>query len=318
MFHSRPPQHDEKPVWLMIGCTAVGKTDVAVELAQLADAEIVSVDSRLVYRRMDIGTAKPGRGELARAPHHLIDLVEPWETFTVARYVELADAAITDIRERGRTPLLVAGTPFYLIGTLFGLFEGPSADADFRRALRDRAAAEGTAALHAELAAVDPAAAARIHRNDLARIERALEVHRLTGRPISELQREWSGPSRYAYRCVGLRRPTAELSRSINARVRAMAEAGLVEEVRALWSDPRGLSDQARQTLGYAEVIEQLEGRATLDEAVEQIKINTRRFAKSQRTWFRRIRDAHWLELGESDSAAQAAQRAAEILSERV
>ncbi|MCK6484945.1 MAG: tRNA (adenosine(37)-N6)-dimethylallyltransferase MiaA [Phycisphaerae bacterium] len=315
MFHSRPPLHDESPVWLLIGCTAVGKTDVAVELAQRTDAEIVSVDSRLVYRRMDIGTAKPGPDVLACAPHHLVDRVEPWETFSVAGFVELADAAIADVRARGRMPLLVAGTPFYLVGTLFGLFEGPSADPAFRRALRQRAAAEGTAALHAELAALDPAAAARIHRNDLARIERALEVHRLTGRPISELQREWSGPSRYAYRCVGLRRTAADLSRRINARVRAMAEAGLVDEVRALWSDLRGLSDQARQALGYAEIIEHLEGRATLDGALEQIKIDTRRFAKSQRTWFRRIRDANWLDLGESESPEQIARRAIEAFS---
>jgi len=301
---------------LLLGGTAVGKSDVALRMAERCGVEIVSIDSMQVYRRMDIGTAKPTEAERARVRHHLIDLFEPWESCTAARFVPLADGAIAEIRGRGRIPLLVAGTPFYLMALLYGLFEGPSADPDFRAAMRERAAAEGSAALHAELAAIDPAAAGKIHRNDLFRIARALEVHHRTGRPISDHQRQWGGPPRYAVRMVGLRRAPQEHAHRINARVRAMFDAGWVDEVRGLiggeGSAAPGLSTQARQALGYSQILRHLAGELTLEEAIEQTKINTRQFAKSQRTWFRRFPEATWIEVGADETADVTAQCAEE------
>jgi tRNA dimethylallyltransferase len=292
----------ERQLSLLLGCTAVGKTALSLPLAERLGAEIISVDSMQIYRRMDIGTAKPSEAERQRVRHHLIDVAEPAEPFSAARFVEQADAAIADIHGRGQAALAVAGTPFYLMALLYGLFEGPSADAEVRARIRQRAEREGAAALHSELARIDPEAARRIHPNDMRRIERALEVWELTGRPISALQRQWTRPPRYPFRAVGLRRSREDLSRRINARVRGMIEAGLVDEVRRLISEPGcpqpgDLSEQARQALGYAEMIAHLRGETSLNDAVEAIKINTRRFAKSQRTWFRRIPGVHWLDV---------------------
>ncbi|MCK6458093.1 MAG: tRNA (adenosine(37)-N6)-dimethylallyltransferase MiaA [Phycisphaerae bacterium] len=295
---------------VLLGCTAVGKSALAVPLAERLDAELLAVDSMQVYRRMDIGTAKPGADDRRRVPHHLIDVAEPSEAFSAARYVAAADAAIADVSSRGRSIVAVAGTPLYLMALLYGLFEGPSADDALRTDLRRRAAEQGSAALHAELARIDPAAAARIHPNDLRRIERALEVHRLTGRTISEMQRQWSGPPRYEFRAIGLRRDREDQAHRINARVRKMVNAGLVDEVRRLLAEPMPMSEQARAALGYAEIIEALERGTPIDDAIEAIKIHTRRFAKSQRTWFRRVPNVCWIDLPpdrESDAFIDAA-----------
>lgn len=288
-----------------------------MELAPRLDAEILSVDSMQVYRRMDIGTAKPTPDELARAPHHLIDVAEPSEAFSVARFVELADAAIADMRSRGKRVLAVAGTPLYLMGLMYGMFEGPAADDAFRTALRKRADLEGIAALHAELAHVDPEAAERIHPNDLKRIERALEVWHLTGTPLSTQQQQWSAESmRYPATVVGIRREKEENSRRINARVRSMIDAGLVEEVRALLASPEGMSHPSRQAVGYAEIIEYLEGRCTLEEAVEQIKIHTRRLAKHQRTWFRKFPQARWIDVAPDEATDVTVKKLLDVLCE--
>ncbi|HWL93374.1 MAG TPA: tRNA (adenosine(37)-N6)-dimethylallyltransferase MiaA [Phycisphaerae bacterium] len=298
------PESISKPLVLLLGVTGSGKSAAAMELADALKAEIVSVDSMQVYRRMDIGTAKPTRAERERVPHHLVDVVEPWESFSAARFAETADAAIRDIFARGQTPLVVGGTPLYLMSLMFGMFEGPSADAAVRDEFRKRADADGVAVLHGELAAVDPEAAARIHPNDYKRIERALEVHRLTGRPLSEQQGQWvSGQLRYPSIVVGIRREKEDASRRINARVHQMMEAGLVEEVRGLLADSRGMSAQARQAVGYAEIIAYLGGRWKLEEAVERIKINTRRLAKHQRTWYRRFPMAEWADVAAEESA---------------
>lgn len=278
---------------LLIGCTAVGKTEASLQLAERTDAEIVSVDSMQVYRRMDIGTAKPTPAEQQRVPHHLIDVVEPSEAFSVARFVELADATIADITLRGKQVWAVGGTALYVKALTEGLFEGPPADEAFRTAFRERVAREGSPALHAQLATIDPQAADRIHPNDARRIERALEVYHLTGRPITELQRQWDqGRTRYDTRMIVLERDREDLNRRINARVKQMFDEGLLDEVRSLLAEPEPLSEQAAQALGYAEVIDHLRGGPDLDKTVELIKIHTRRFAKSQRTWFRSFRDA--------------------------
>lgn len=294
----------------IIGCTASGKSGVGFELARLLKAEIVAVDSMKVYRRMDIGTAKPTSAQRAAVPYHLIDIVEPSDPFSVAAYVKLADAAITDIQRRGAPILVVGGTALYIKGLFEGLFEGPGQDPNLRAELRRRASCEGIHALHRELQMVDPQAAERIHPNDYRRIERALEVFTASGQPISTLQTQWrSTSSRYDCRFAGLRRPRQEQSRRINQRVRHMMESGLLDEVRALLAEPRPLSTQARQAVGYAELIDHLHGRIELTEAVERIKINSRRLAKHQRTWFRRFPGVTWFDVAEDEPADSVVQR---------
>ncbi|HPD29763.1 MAG TPA: tRNA (adenosine(37)-N6)-dimethylallyltransferase MiaA [Phycisphaerae bacterium] len=302
---------------LLIGCTASGKGRIGLELARRLGGEIVSVDSMKIYRRMDIGTAKPSEAARREIRHHLIDVVEPSEPYSLARYIEGADRAIDDIAGRGKPVLAVGGTMLYVRGLTAGVFAGPGADLEFRRAFRERAAREGTCALHAELARVDPKAAARIHVNDLRRIERALEVYHLTGSPISELQQQWDRPmGRYDCRIAALRRPKEQANRRINARVHRMIEAGLVDEVKRLLAEPGGIGHQAAQAVGYAEIIAYLRGRWNLADAVERIKINSRHLAKHQRTWMRRIPGIRWVDLTEDDTVEEVADRVLEAWSQ--
>lgn len=300
-------------VTLLLGVTGSGKSSAAIALARRTGAEILCVDSMTIYRGMDVGTAKPTPRERELVPHHLLDVVEPWESFSVARFVELADAAVAEIAARGRRIVAVGGTMLYVKCFYQGIFAGPGADPTLRAAIRDRAARIGLEALHAELAAIDPASASRIHRNDLRRIERALEVHQLTGRPISEHQREWDAASirrpEWTWELVGIRRPREVENRRINERVRAMIDAGLVEEARRLWSDPRGVGPQARQAVGYAELFAHFEGHTSLDDAIEAIKINSRRLAKQQRTWLKPMTRVVWIDADESDDAESLAGR---------
>ncbi len=300
-------------LYFIIGCTACGKGSLGRELARRLDGQIVSVDSMKIYRRMDIGTAKPSKAARAEVGHHCIDLVEPSASFSVAQFVEHADQAVSEIASAGAKAFAVGGTSLYIKALSEGLFEGPSADAKARRLLRARAADEGLAALHAELAAVDAEAAARIHPNDEQRIVRALEVYQATGRPITELQRQWdTGHSRYHAVFIGLRRDRDDQSRRINLRAKMMMEAGLRDEVAALLAEPAGLSDQAAQAVGYAEMIDHLRGNCSLDEAFEQIKINTRRLAKKQRTWHRRFRDVTWFDASPDETPESLATRVME------
>lgn len=303
-------QQSQIRVNFLIGCTASGKGRIGLELARRLGGEIVSVDSMKIYRRMDIGTAKPSQEARRAVPHHLIDVVEPSEPYSLARYVEEADQAIRDIAAKGRPVLAVGGTMLYVRGLTAGVFAGPGADPEFRRAFRERAAREGTPALHAELTRVDPKAAARIHVNDLRRIERALEVYHLAGSPISELQQQWERPtSRYDCRIAALRRPKEQANRRINARVHRMIEAGLVDEVKRLLGEPGGIGHQAAQAVGYAEIIAHLRGHWNLADAVERIKINSRHLAKHQRTWMRRIPGIRWVDLTEDDTVEEVADR---------
>jgi tRNA dimethylallyltransferase len=304
-------------VYVIMGCTASGKSSLAVELARRYRGQILSADSMKIYRHMDIGTAKPSPALRAEVPHHAIDVADPWEgcSFTVYDYVAMADAAIGAIAASGGVVLAVGGTNLYLKGLIDGMFEGPGESREIRAALKARAAGEGTAVLHAELARVDAQAAARIHPNDLRRIVRAMEVHALTGTPISELQSQWdAGRQRYDCRLLVIRRGREDTNHRINTRVKRMVDAGLVEEVRRLLEDPRKLNSQAAAALGYAEIIRALRGEWTMDEAQERIKINTRRFAKNQRTWFRRFAQAIPLDLAGDATVAEAADRAAELL----
>ena len=304
-------------LYFIIGCTASGKGSLGRELARRLVGQIVSVDSMKIYRRMDIGTAKPSQAVRAEIPHHCIDIVEPSESFSVAQFVERADRAIGEIASAGSVALAVGGTSLYIKALSEGLFEGPSADERTRRNLRARAAAEGLSALHAELAAIDAEAAARIHPNDERRIVRALEVYHATGTPITALQRQWdSGQRRYEAVFIGLRRDKADQGRRINLRAKMMLDAGLADEVAALLAEPGGLSGQAAQAVGYAELIDYIKGLCSLDEAFEQIKINTRRLAKKQRTWHRRFAGVTWFDAAPDETPEALAARVIEAIME--
>ena len=288
----------------IIGCTACGKSTVGFELAKKIGAEIVVVDSMKVYRRMNIGTGKPTADRRAEVRYHMIDVVEPSEEFSVARYIDHASRVIADIHDRGRPILAVGGTALYIKGLAQGLFEGPGHDPEFRAQLRARADQEGNEPLHAELREVDPEAAERIHLNDYRRIERALEVHHLAGVPITQLQTQWdSEEGDFDCRFIGLRRDLADQNHLINNRARKMVRTGLLDEVRALLAEDKPLSTQASQAVGYAELIRHLRGNLSLEDAVEKIKIHSRRLGKSQRTWFKRFRDVEWFDLAVNESA---------------
>lgn len=300
---------DSPHVILILGVTASGKSAVAHEVAQRLGGEIICVDSMTIYRGMDIGTAKPTPAERAAVPHHLLDLVDPCDSFNVARFVELADAAVQDIASRGRPIIAVGGTMLYVKCFYEGIFEGPGAQPEIRDAIRARAAQIGLEALHAELAVVDPTAAARIHRNDIRRIERALEVFQLTGKPISAHQQQWDASQirrpDWRWTLVGLRRERELENRRINERVRRMVASGLIDEVRRMFDDPRGVGQQASQAVGYAELLAHFRGDITLDDAIERIKINSRHLAKQQRTWLKRLLTVRWIDADSDDVVGQ-------------
>ena len=301
-------------LWFLVGPTASGKSAVGLLVAERLRAEIISLDSMAVYRGMDIGTAKPSAADRARVPHHLIDLADPCEAFSTGRYVGAADAAIADVARRGRMPLVVGGTALYLKALTEGFFDGPSADWALRNRLHAEAAEHGTPALHARLRELDPAAAARIHPNDLRRIVRALEVHEVTGQPISEQQTQWGHrppacepqAGRLCH-LAGLRRDRADLYERINRRVDAMFEAGLLDEAAGLLADPRAISHAASQFVGYREAIACLRGECTPAEARELVKTRTRQFAKRQLTWFRHFPQICWVDARPDSSTEELA-----------
>lgn len=296
--------------WVLAGPTASGKSAAGVALAERIGGEILSLDSMAVYRGMDVGTAKPSDEDRARVPHHLIDLVEPHESFSVADYLRAAEAACRDVVTRGRTPLFVGGTGLYLRSLLRGVFEGPSAAPEVRRRLEAEAEAAGPEALHARLGKVDPAAAARLHPNDVRRVVRALEVAELTGRPLSAQQEHPPLPEGERPEHVyWLSPPRAWLYERIDRRVDAMMSAGLLDETRRLLAQPEGLGRTARQALGYRELIDHLEGRLTLSEAVDLIKLRTRQFAKRQHTWFRNLEECRAFSITGEESAEELADR---------
>jgi tRNA dimethylallyltransferase len=297
--------------WFLTGATAVGKTGVGCALAQRIGAEIVSLDSMAIYRGMDIGTAKPSRELREAVPHHLIDIVDPADEFSVAQYVEAAAKVVAEIEARGKIALFVGGTPLYLKSLLRGLFDGPPADWQRRQELEEELAHVGQAALYDRLASVDPVAASHIHPHDTRRLIRALEVFRATGEPISHQQLQFEeGRAADECRVYVLRRSREELHKRIEARVKAMIAAGLVEEVRQLVATGRSpvesataepaiatLGRTARQAVGYREALAYLAGEYDHDEMVARITYRTRRFAKRQGTWFRSLSECTFVEL---------------------
>jgi tRNA dimethylallyltransferase len=295
------------PILVILGPTASGKTDAALAAAAAIKGEILSVDSMQVYRGMDVGTAKPSHDDRRGIPHHLIDVVAPTEAFTVARFVESADAVIADAASRGVPLVATGGTPLYYKALFEGLFEGPGADDAVRARLRALPDEE----LVRRLAEVDPAASARIHPNDHKRLVRALEVFELTGRPISSFQTAWAEQTwRHRAAWVGLDWDREALNRRINARVKAMIAAGWVDEVRQLLLTYGPLSQTAAEATGYRELIDHVAGKLTLDDAVERIKIATRQLARRQMKWFRRFREVRWIK-GDQPAGAIAAEAVA-------
>jgi tRNA dimethylallyltransferase len=281
---------------ILSGPTGSGKTQLALEVAERLGAEIVSMDSMALYRGMNVGTAKPTPYERRRVPHHLVDVLDPWESASVAWWLGQAQRCCREIVERGRRVLIVGGTPLYLTALLRGLFDGPPADAVLRQELEQEARQAGPEVLHRRLAEIDAATATRLHPNDVRRVVRALEVWQLTGRPISAWQQEWTraktGPRTTAAgvpNCLWLDLPRAELYERINRRVLRMFEEGLVEEVRGLCALPRPLSREAAQALGYKEVLRHLNGEASLAETVALVQTRSRNFAKRQMSWLRHL-----------------------------
>ena len=287
----------------IVGPTAVGKTEIAIQLAQHLDAEIVSLDSRQIYREMDIGTAKPTPDQRGAVPHHLIDCVDVDQPFSVAEYQRLADTAIAEIRERGKPAMAVGGAGLYFRGIIDGLFDGPGADEEIRAKLQQEADEHGNAVLHERLRRCDPETANRVHPNNRVRVIRALEVYELTGKPISVLQGQWkTSEPRYPFRAFGLNIPRETLYQRIEERVDRMVEAGLIEEVKGLLDQGYPRNCVAMQSFGYKELIDYLDRNRTFHEAITLLKQNTRRFAKRQLTWFRNDPRIEWMDTSQFSS----------------
>jgi tRNA dimethylallyltransferase len=328
---------DNKPI-LLAGPTAVGKSEIALLLAEWLGGEIISVDSMQVYRGMDIGTAKPSPADRARVPHHLIDVAEINEPFDATKFVTLARKAVAEIQSRGRVPIFCGGTGLYFKAFLEGLGNAPPSDEKLRAELEAMPLVE----LLRELEQRDPATFARIDRKNPRRVVRAVEVIRLTGRPFSEQRAQWgeanlgapasrrrvshsetpqpagetpalpddiSVVTGHSPRCFGFVRSATDLHSRINARVDKMFVAGLVDETKRLLEHGLAQNKVAMQALGYRQVIEHLRGERSLKETTELVKIRTRQFAKRQMTWFRRQLSAKWTELKPVDSPEEILRR---------
>jgi tRNA dimethylallyltransferase len=279
---------------VIAGPTASGKSALALSLAQRLAGEILNADSQQVYRGLDVGTAKPTSAERALVPHHLLDLVDPGEDMDAARWAALADAAAAEVSARGRLPVVVGGTGLYLRALLHGVVTAPGRDPALRARLQAEAAQRGKAALHARLATVDPAAAARIGENDLVRVVRALEIA-AGGRTASELRAAHGfAEDRHRALLLALDPPRPELHARIDARVRAMFEGGLLDEARDLRAR-FGTSLPARLPIGYADAVAVVEGALPLEEAVRRVQVAHRRYARRQVVWLRRERGVTWL-----------------------
>jgi len=307
----------QKPKMILIlGVTASGKGRLAFGLAESIDAEIISIDSMKVYRRMDIGTAKPPKEVRAAIKHHLIDIVEPSDSFSVAVFLKHCLQVIEQIKHRNKSIIAVGGTALYIKALLYGLFEGPGTHSRIRSELQAQAKSEGLEQLYQELAKVDPLAAERIGPNDSKRIIRALEVYKTCGKPISNLQKQFAAEKiLHNWTIIGLRREKTDTNSRINKRVKKMLAAGLPDEVKSLLAEDKPLSKQARCAIGYAEIIDYLNGNISLEDATELIKKNTRRLAKNQRTWFKTFKNVNWLEIETEEPAEKTLNRMKTLLS---
>ncbi len=292
---AREAREGDDRMLVVVGPTASGKTALAIDLARQLEGEIVNVDSVQIYRGFDIGSGKPTADERAEIPHHLVDLLDPNDAIEASRFRELADEVLADIRARGKRPILAGGTFLWQRAVLYGLAEGPKADAEARRRHRDLAAREGNEALHRELQAADPESAKRLHPNDLVRVSRALEVFELTGRTMTALHEEHGfREARIPHRLVGVRYPDAVLTKRIDERARYWLENGWIEEVSRLEREGFGKS-RAMESVGYREVAAFLRGELSREELLPKVVQSTRIFVRRQRTWLARA-DVRWIE----------------------
>ncbi|MFO7153400.1 MAG: tRNA (adenosine(37)-N6)-dimethylallyltransferase MiaA [Caldicoprobacter oshimai] len=295
---------EKKPLVVIVGPTAVGKTRLSIELAKALNGEIVSADSMQIYRYMDIGTAKPTAEERQGIPHHMMDIIDPGQEFSVAEYQRLATQAIDDIHSRNKLPIVVGGTGLYIKSLLYPMnFTDASYDQEFRKELQRQAETMGKEYLHKKLQAVDPKTAARLHPNDVRRVIRALEVYHLTGKPMSEYNQELEKMDyKYNVAMIGLTMDRAKLYERINQRVDEMIEKGLLDEVKQLLDRGYTRDMISMQGLGYKELIDYLQGRVSLEEAIYILKRETRRYAKRQLTWFRAQKDIAWVDVDQFES----------------
>ena len=303
---------------VIVGPTAVGKSEVAVDLVGRLRAEIISCDSRQIYREIDIGTAKPSPEVRSKAPHHLIDIAAPDEVFSAAEFKRRAETIIKRIQEKNKLPLLVGGSGLYIRAVVDGIFAGPGRDQDLRARLREKEGREGRGSLYQELRRIDPVAASHLHSHDERRVIRALEVYYLSGRPISSHQRETPYSPLPQTVMVGLRMERKALYQLINRRVDAMMEEGLLGEVEGLLEKGYDEDLPSMEGLGYRQIIGYLKGKYSREEAVQLMKRDTRRFAKHQLSWFNKDSRIIWLEREMFPTSGEASQKIIEILLEKL
>ncbi|MDP8233265.1 MAG: tRNA (adenosine(37)-N6)-dimethylallyltransferase MiaA [Candidatus Saelkia tenebricola] len=298
----------KSPIIVITGCTGVGKTNVSLELADmLGNAEIVSCDSMAVYREMNIGTSKPSKEVRNKIPHHLVDVVSIKEDFDVAKYVAMAEIAISEIVKKDNIPIIVGGSVMYLYSLLDGIFKGPGKNSELRGVLTEKARINGVGSLHKELEKIDPHTAVRIHSNDLQRIIRAIEVYYQTGNKISELKKQKKGIClKYNTISYGITSNRGKIYNQIDSRVDEMIKQGLVDEVKNIWN--KGMSLTAYQGQGYKEIIGYLEGKYDFNEAIRLTKRNTRRYAKRQISWLKRDKRVNWINIDKFDSMKSTAE----------
>lgn len=296
----------EKPILIIAGPTAVGKTDASLLLAQEWGAEIVSADSMQIYRGMDIGTAKPTPEQRKIVYHHLIDTADPAQPYSVGDYLRDARNAIDGILKTGGTPIVVGGTGLYIRALMKGLFHGPPADMDLREQLLRKEMEDGEGTLYADLARLDPESAVKIHPNDLRRTVRSLEVYYLRARKMSDLQKEHSFKDKpFDFRLLFLVRSRSELYPRIERRVDQMVEQGLEYEVKMLMLKGYRRDLVSMQALGYSHFIDYFSNKASFEQTIELLKRDTKRFAKRQFTWFRREPDARWVDITGLEKAGE-------------
>lgn len=306
-------------ILVIVGPTASGKTRMAVELAQRHNGEVISADSMQIYRTMDIGTAKPTQEEMGDIPHHMIDVADPEEDFSVARYVEMAARCVDDVLERGKLPIVAGGTGLYIDSLLSGRTFAPfSPDSALRGKLERELAEKGGRAMLEELAQVDPEAAQRLHPNDHKRIIRALEVYRSTGKTITQHNRETQAiPPRYDALTIGLAfQDRQAMWKRIDQRVDEMVAAGLQDEVRRLLTSGISPKCTAMQAIGYKEFTQALSGEMTWKEAAEVVKLRSRQYAKRQLTWFGRNPNTRWIRWEDPPDFEQGRRASTEYLEE--
>jgi tRNA dimethylallyltransferase len=311
---SRPEMHNKQAIGnihipVIVGPTGVGKTEVSLEVANELQGEIISADSRQIFKGMDIGTAKPSPRQRSRIPHHFVDELAPGERFSAGEFGKQASRAIQDIIANGRIPIVVGGSGLYIRAVMDGFFDGKNWDATIRKELSDRADREGLQALYQEVIARDPDAGHTIMPTDRKRILRALEIMELTGQPMTAVWRSKKTKIPYEGIWCGITMPRLDLNSRINIRVLEMMEKGLVDEVRTLLANQVDPASNAMASVGYTEVVQYLKGEMHLDDMVELIQRNSRRYAKRQMTWFKRNSRIHWFERKANQSVVSIARQ---------